>query len=58
MICIGDVGLFIGMILIFWYVGSFEYDVIFRVIYIGDLFFYMIIIIVILIFIGVMGKLG
>ncbi len=32
---IGDVGLFIGMILIFWYAGSFEYDAIFRAIYTG-----------------------
>ncbi len=27
---IGDVGLFIGMILIFWHAGSFEYEAIFR----------------------------
>ena len=27
---IGDVGLFIGMILLFWQAGSFEYDEIFR----------------------------
>ncbi|MBL2405453.1 NADH-quinone oxidoreductase subunit L, partial [Klebsiella pneumoniae] len=34
---IGDVGLFIGMILIFWHAGSFEYDAIFRAIHTGDL---------------------
>ncbi|GAA3318911.1 hypothetical protein GCM10020331_023650 [Ectobacillus funiculus] len=27
---IGDVGLFIGMILLFWQTGSFEYDEIFQ----------------------------
>ncbi len=32
---IGDVGLFIGMILIFWHAGSFEYDAIFRAIHTG-----------------------
>ncbi|ROZ82086.1 proton-conducting transporter membrane subunit, partial [Gordonia sp. OPL2] len=46
---IGDVGLFIGMILIFWYAGSFEYDAIFRAIYTGDLPPYMITITAILI---------
>ncbi|MED2486660.1 NADH-quinone oxidoreductase subunit L [Bacillus thuringiensis] len=55
---IGDVGLFIGMILIFWYAGSFEYDAIFRAIYTGDLPPYMITITAILIFIGAMGKSG
>ena len=34
---IGDVGLFIGMILLFWHAGSFEYDAIFRAIHTGDL---------------------
>ena len=30
---IGDIGLFIGMILIFWQAGSFEYDAIFKAIH-------------------------
>ena len=34
---IGDVGLFIGMILLFWHAGSFEYDAIFGAIHTGDL---------------------
>ncbi|PGD11589.1 NADH-quinone oxidoreductase subunit L [Bacillus wiedmannii] len=55
---IGDVGLFIGMILIFWHVGSFEYDAIFRAIHTGDLTPTMITITAILIFIGAMGKSG
>ncbi|PGB65253.1 NADH-quinone oxidoreductase subunit L [Bacillus toyonensis] len=55
---IGDVGLFIGMILIFWHAGSFEYDAIFRAIHTGDLSPTMITITAILIFIGAMGKSG
>ncbi|PHC86575.1 NADH-quinone oxidoreductase subunit L [Bacillus wiedmannii] len=55
---IGDVGLFIGMILIFWHAGSFEYDAIFRAIHTGDLTPTMITITAILIFIGAMGKSG
>lgn len=55
---IGDVGLFIGMILLFWHAGSFEYDAIFRAIHTGDLTPTMITITAILIFIGAMGKSG
>ena len=55
---IGDVGLFIGMILIFWHAGSFEYDAIFRAIHTGDLSPTMITITAILIFIGAIGKSG
>ncbi len=55
---IGDVSLFIGMILIFWHAGSFEYDAIFRAIHTGDLTPTMITITAILIFIGAMGKSG
>ena len=55
---IGDVGLFIGMILIFWHAGSFEYDAIFRAVHTGDLPPTMITITAILIFIGAMGKSG
>lgn len=55
---IGDVGLFIGMILIFWHAGSFEYEAIFRAIHTGDLSPTMITITAILIFIGAMGKSG
>lgn len=55
---IGDVGLFIGMILIFWHAGSFEYDAIFKAIHTGDLSPSMITITAILIFIGAMGKSG
>ncbi|PEM53817.1 NADH-quinone oxidoreductase subunit L [Bacillus wiedmannii] len=55
---IGDIGLFIGMILIFWHAGSFEYDAIFRAIHTGDLTPTMITITAILIFIGAMGKSG
>ncbi|TKI51591.1 NADH-quinone oxidoreductase subunit L [Bacillus mycoides] len=55
---IGDVGLFIGMILIFWHAGGFEYDAIFKAIHTGDLSPSMITITAILIFIGAMGKSG
>jgi len=55
---IGDVGLLIGMILLFWQVGSFEYDAIFQAIDDGVLSNGMITITAILIFIGAMGKSG
>ncbi|MFD3446662.1 NADH-quinone oxidoreductase subunit L [Microbacteriaceae bacterium 4G12] len=55
---IGDVGLFIGMILLFWKVGSFEYDAIFAAVADGKLSATMITLTAILIFIGAMGKSG
>lgn len=55
---IGDVGLFIGMILLFWQVGSFEYDEIFAAVEAGSISAGMITITAILIFIGAVGKSG
>lgn len=55
---IGDVGLFIGMILLFWQAGSFEYDAIFKAMKMGDVSPTMITLTAILIFIGAMGKSG
>ncbi len=55
---IGDVGLFIGMILLFWQVGSFEYDEIFAAVEAGSISAGMITITAILIFIGAIGKSG
>ncbi|MBY0596734.1 NADH-quinone oxidoreductase subunit L [Bacillus bingmayongensis] len=55
---IGDVGLFIGMILLFWQAGSFEYEVIFKAMKMGDISPTMITLTAILIFIGAMGKSG
>ena len=55
---IGDVGLLIGMILLFWQVGSFEYDEIFQAVSDGVLSQGMITLTAILIFIGAVGKSG
>lgn len=55
---IGDVGLFIGMILLFWQVGSFEYDEIFKAVQAGELSGTMITLTAILIFVGAIGKSG
>jgi NADH-quinone oxidoreductase subunit L len=55
---IGDVGLFIGMILLFWQVGSFEYDEIFAAVEAGSISTGMITLTAILIFIGAVGKSG
>lgn len=55
---IGDVGLFIGMILLFWQVGSFEYTTIFDAVSKGEISTVMITTTAILIFIGAMGKSG
>nr|WP_236619687.1 NADH-quinone oxidoreductase subunit L [Bacillus sp. 1NLA3E] len=55
---IGDVGLFIGMILLFWQVGSFEYDEIFKAVAEGAVSSGMITLTAILIFIGAVGKSG
>ena len=55
---IGDVGLFIGMILLFWQVGSFEYDEIFAAVEAGAISAGMITLCAILIFVGAIGKSG
>lgn len=55
---IGDVGLLIGMILLFWQVGSFEYDEIFAAVEAGAISSTMITLTAILIFIGAVGKSG
>jgi NADH-quinone oxidoreductase subunit L len=55
---IGDVGLFIGMLLLFWQVGSFEFDVIFAALERGVIPEGMITLIAILVFIGAVGKSG
>jgi NADH-quinone oxidoreductase subunit L len=55
---IGDVGLFIGMILLFWQTKSFEYSVIFKAVANGQVSHSMITLTAILIFIGAVGKSG
>ena len=55
---IGDIGLLVGMILLFWQVGSFEYDAIFQAIDDGVLSSGIITLTAILIFIGAVGKSG
>lgn len=55
---IGDVGLFIGMILLFWQVGSFDYDAIFQAVQAGEISGTMITLTAILIFVGAIGKSG
>lgn len=55
---IGDIGFFIGMILLFWNVGSFEYDEIFAAVENGEVALGMVTLCSILIFIGAMGKSG
>ena len=55
---IGDVGLLIGMILLFLEVGSFELDVIFHALEAGIISDSMITIISLLIFVGAIGKSG
>ncbi|GAM12670.1 NADH-quinone oxidoreductase subunit L [Mesobacillus selenatarsenatis] len=55
---IGDVGLLIGMILLFWQTGSFEYDEIFAAVEEGAISGTMITLTAILIFIGAVGKSG
>lgn len=55
---IGDVGLLIGMILLFWQVGSFEYDEIFSAVEAGAISSTMITLTAILIFVGAVGKSG
>jgi NADH-quinone oxidoreductase subunit L len=55
---IGDVGLFIGMILLFWQVGSFEYDEIFAAVKKGEISQGMITLTALCIFVGAIGKSG
>lgn len=55
---IGDVGLFIGMILLFWQTKSFEYSEIFKAVDSGAVSQSMITLTAILIFIGAVGKSG
>ncbi|MFG6496094.1 NADH-quinone oxidoreductase subunit L [Fictibacillus sp. UD] len=55
---IGDVGLFIGMVLLFWQVGSFEYDEIFASVKNGDISSGMLTLTALCIFIGAIGKSG
>jgi len=55
---IGDVGLFIGICLLFWWTGSFEFSEIFTTIELGKLEPWMITLTAILIFIGAVGKSG
>jgi len=55
---IGDVGLFIGMILLFWQTNSFEYSEIFSAVEAGAVSQTMITLTAILIFIGAVGKSG
>lgn len=55
---IGDVALLIGMILLFWQVGSFEYDEIFKAVDEGSISAGMITLTALLIFIGAVGKSG
>lgn len=55
---IGDVGLFIGMVLLFWQVGSFEYDEIFASVKNGDISSGMLTLTALCIFVGAIGKSG
>lgn len=55
---IGDVGLLIGMILLFWQTNSFEYSEIFKAVEAGAISNTMITLTAILIFIGAIGKSG
>lgn len=55
---IGDVGLLIGILLLFWQTHSFSFDVIFSAVQTGSISSGMVTIISILIFIGAVGKSG
>ena len=55
---IGDVGLFIGMVLLFWQAGSFEYDEIFASIKNGEIAQNMLTLTAVCIFVGAIGKSG
>jgi NADH-quinone oxidoreductase subunit L len=55
---VGDVGLFIGIALIFWYVGSFNYTDIFAAISKGVMQPWQLTLVGILVFVGAVGKSG
>ncbi|MFC0187010.1 NADH-quinone oxidoreductase subunit L [Fictibacillus aquaticus] len=55
---IGDVGLFIGIILLFWQTGSFEYDEIFKAVANQEISQTMITLTALLVFVGAIGKSG
>ncbi|AXN38825.1 NADH-quinone oxidoreductase subunit L [Peribacillus butanolivorans] len=55
---IGDVGLLIGVILLFWETGSFEYGEIFQAVQAGEISVGRLTLIAVLIFIGAVGKSG
>lgn len=55
---IGDVGLFIGIALIFWFTGSFQFGEIFAAVQNGAMESWQITLVGILIFIGAVGKSG
>lgn len=55
---VGDVGLLIGMILVFWQVGSLEFSAIFQAVSGGDMDSGMVTLVALLIFIGAVGKSG
>ncbi|MYL53706.1 NADH-quinone oxidoreductase subunit L [Pontibacillus yanchengensis] len=55
---VGDVGLLIGMILLFWEIGSLEFSAIFQAVSGGDMDEGMVTLIALLIFVGAVGKSG
>jgi len=55
---IGDVGLFVGIILLFWHIGSFDLAAVFAAVENNQISSGMLTLIAILIFIGAMGKSG
>lgn len=55
---IGDIGLFMGIILLFWEVGSFNYDEIFAAVSAGTISPTMITLTSLLLFVGAIGKSG
>jgi NADH-quinone oxidoreductase subunit L len=55
---IGDVGFFVGLVLLFLHVGSFEYDAIFRAVEGGQIADGMVTVIGLLLFFGAIGKSG
>ncbi|MFJ8267782.1 NADH-quinone oxidoreductase subunit L [Peribacillus asahii] len=55
---IGDMGLLIGMILLFWQTRSFEYSAIFQAVKAGDISQSLLTFIAIMIFVGAVGKSG
>lgn len=55
---VGDLGLFIGICLLFWWTGSFDFEQIFESVALGRLEPWMITLAAILIFVGAVGKSG